>query len=33
LVTTLADRPMLCDLVSAQASVLEHNVSAQVAAK
>ena len=30
---SLATRPMLCDLVSAQAAVLEHNVSPQVAAQ
>jgi AcrR family transcriptional regulator len=30
---SLAARPMLCDLVSAQAAVLEHNVSPQVAAR
>ena len=30
---SLAGRPVLCDLVSAQAAVLEHNVSAQVAAR
>jgi AcrR family transcriptional regulator len=30
---TLAGRPVLCDLMSAQAAVLEHNVSAQVAAR
>lgn len=30
-VSTLAARPMLCDLLSAQAAVLEHNVSAEVA--
>ncbi|MFC4030013.1 TetR family transcriptional regulator [Streptomyces polygonati] len=29
---SLADRPVLCDLLSAQAGVLEHNVSAEVAA-
>ncbi len=33
LATTLADRPVLCDLAAAQASVLEHNVSPQVAAQ
>jgi AcrR family transcriptional regulator len=27
LVTTLADRPVLCDLMSEQAGVLEHNIS------
>jgi AcrR family transcriptional regulator len=31
LVDSLVDRPVLCDLISAQASVLEHNVSAEVA--
>ena len=30
---SLAARPMLCDLISAQAAVLEHNVSPQVAAQ
>jgi AcrR family transcriptional regulator len=30
---SLAARPTLCDLISAQAAVLEHNVSAQVAAR
>jgi AcrR family transcriptional regulator len=30
---SLADRPVLCDLVSAQAAVLERNVSAKVAAQ
>ena len=30
---SLATRPMLCDLISAQAAVLEHNVSPQVAAQ
>jgi AcrR family transcriptional regulator len=30
---SLATRPMLCDLISAQAAVLERNVSAQVAAQ
>src|SRR6516225_3947547 len=30
---SLASRPMLCDLISAQATVLEHNVSPQVAAQ
>ncbi len=30
---TLARQPVLCDLISAQASVLEHNVSASVAAR
>jgi AcrR family transcriptional regulator len=33
LVTALTERPLLCDLVSTQASVLEHNVSAQIAAQ
>jgi AcrR family transcriptional regulator len=33
LAKTLAVRPVLCDLVSAQAAVLEHNVSPEVAAK
>jgi hypothetical protein len=28
--TSLAERPVLCDLMSAQAAVLEHNVSAEV---
>ncbi|MDC2958208.1 TetR family transcriptional regulator [Streptomyces gilvifuscus] len=32
-VASLADRTMLCDLFSAQAGVLEHNVSADVAAR
>ncbi|MFH8610614.1 TetR/AcrR family transcriptional regulator [Streptomyces sp. NPDC018029] len=31
LAESLAERPVLCDLISAQAAVLEHNVSAQVA--
>jgi AcrR family transcriptional regulator len=31
--SSLASRPMLCDLISAQASVLERNVSPQVAAQ
>ncbi|WP_436531652.1 TetR family transcriptional regulator [Actinoplanes sp. HUAS TT8] len=31
LAESLADRPMLCDLTSAHAGVLEHNVSAEVA--
>ena len=31
--TSLASRPMLCDLISAQAAVLERNVSPQVAAE
>jgi AcrR family transcriptional regulator len=31
LVESLVGRPVLCDLISAQASVLEHNVSADVA--
>jgi AcrR family transcriptional regulator len=30
---TLVDRPMLCELGSASAAVLEHNVSAEVAAR
>ena len=30
---TLAERPVLCDLLGAQATVLEHNVSPQVAAR
>ncbi len=33
LATSLTARPVLCDLVSAQAAVLEHNVSPQVAAQ
>ena len=33
LATSLASRPVLCDLISAQAAVLERNVSPQVAAK
>ena len=33
LVTALTERPLLCDLVSTQAAVLEHNVSAQIAAQ
>ena len=33
LTQTLADRPMLCELGSASAAVLEHNVSAAVAAR
>jgi AcrR family transcriptional regulator len=33
LASSLAARPMLCDLISAQAAVLEHNVSPQVAAQ
>jgi AcrR family transcriptional regulator len=33
LVASLTARPVLCDLVSAQAAVLEHNVSPQVAAQ
>jgi AcrR family transcriptional regulator len=33
LVASLAARPVLCDLVSAQAAVLEHNVSPQIAAQ
>ena len=31
--TSIAARPVLCDLISAQAAVLEHNVSPQVAAQ
>jgi AcrR family transcriptional regulator len=31
--TSLASRPMLCDLISAQAAVLERNVSPEVAAQ
>jgi len=31
--TSIAARPVLCDLLSAQAAVLEHNVSPQVAAQ
>jgi AcrR family transcriptional regulator len=31
--SSLTARPMLCDLISAQAAVLEHNVSPQVAAQ
>jgi AcrR family transcriptional regulator len=30
---SLAERPILCDLLNAQSSVLEHNVSAEVAAR
>ena len=30
---SIAARPVLCDLISAQAAVLEHNVSPQVAAQ
>lgn len=30
---SLTDRPVLCDLLAAQATVLEHNVSAEVAAR
>ncbi|TWD79135.1 TetR family transcriptional regulator [Kribbella amoyensis] len=30
-VSTLAARPMLCDLLSAQAAVLEHNISTELA--
>uniref|UniRef100_UPI003F49736C TetR/AcrR family transcriptional regulator n=1 Tax=Nonomuraea bangladeshensis TaxID=404385 RepID=UPI003F49736C len=30
---SLVERPVLCDLLSAQAGVLEHNVSAEVAAR
>jgi AcrR family transcriptional regulator len=33
LAASLASRPVLCDLISAQAAVLERNVSAQVAAQ
>jgi AcrR family transcriptional regulator len=33
LASSLASRPMLCDLISAQAAVLERNVSPQVAAQ
>jgi AcrR family transcriptional regulator len=33
LAQTLADRPTLCDLLGAHASVLEHNVSPEVAAQ
>ena len=33
LARTLVDRPMLCELGSASAAVLEHNVSAEVAAR
>ncbi|MFJ9028281.1 TetR/AcrR family transcriptional regulator [Streptomyces sp. NPDC102274] len=33
LADTLADRPVLCDLVGAQAAVLERNVSPQIAAE
>jgi AcrR family transcriptional regulator len=33
LAASLASRPMLCDLISAQAAVLERNVSPQVAAR
>ena len=33
LASTLASRPMLCDLISTQAAVLERNVSPQVAAQ
>ncbi|MFJ3836653.1 TetR/AcrR family transcriptional regulator [Streptomyces sp. NPDC090054] len=33
LARALADRPVLCDLISAQAAVLERNVSPQVAAQ
>ncbi|ODU01278.1 MAG: TetR family transcriptional regulator [Pseudonocardia sp. SCN 72-86] len=32
LATSLRDRPVLCDLLASQAAVLEHNVSAEVAA-
>jgi AcrR family transcriptional regulator len=33
LATSLADRPVLCDLASAQAAVLEHNISPAIAAQ
>jgi AcrR family transcriptional regulator len=33
LTTSLADRPVLCDLASAQAAVLEHNISPVIAAR
>src|SRR5438270_10849848 len=33
LATSLTARPVLCDLISTQAAVLEHNVSPQVAAQ
>ena len=33
LASSLTDRPLLCELLSAQAAVLEHNVSAGVAAR
>jgi len=33
LATSLTARPVLCDLISAQAAVLEHNVSPQIAAQ
>ncbi|MFF4315664.1 TetR family transcriptional regulator [Streptomyces sp. 900105755] len=33
LTRTLSERPQLCDLLSAQAGVLEHNVSAEVAGR
>jgi AcrR family transcriptional regulator len=33
LATNLTDRPVLCDLVSTQAAVLEHNVSTEIAAQ
>jgi hypothetical protein len=33
LANSLASRPMLCDLISAQAAVLERNISRQVAAQ
>jgi len=33
IVESLAARPILCDLISSQAAVLEHNVSPEVAAK
>ncbi|MFJ9712104.1 TetR/AcrR family transcriptional regulator [Streptomyces sp. NPDC101234] len=31
LATSMAERPVLCDLLSAQAAVLEHNISTEVA--
>src|SRR5437879_11791242 len=33
LASSLASRPVLCDLISAQAAVLEHNLSPKVAAE
>ncbi|MEU8380961.1 TetR family transcriptional regulator [Streptosporangium sp. NPDC048865] len=33
LAASLADRPVLCDLLASQAAVLEHNVSPEVAAR